>query len=358
MTNPPALTNPLARFDVTVNRKGVVFEANGDPREAEGVLNPAVARSRTGELLLYPRCVAPGNVSRIGIARGTDVGERVRFERLGYVVEPEAPYELRPESHGGMGCEDPRVTFIPVLDRYIMAYTAFGLAGPRIALAISEDAHRWDRLGLVDFNRYGLVAGDDKDAVFFPEPVTSPSGVRSLAFYHRPMLRLSTVDGHAAIPTLLDLPAEQRESTRIAYVPLDAVQRNTSNLLAPIESVIVIPPDGPWGHIKTGGGTPPVRIAEGWFSLYHGVDAIDVGGRYSLKYSAGIVVHDIDAPHLLRYRSPQPVMEPQTADELHGIVNNVVFPTGIDPRSSRTLDVYYGMADARIGCASLELPAV
>ena len=63
--------------------------------------------------------------------------------------------------------------------------------------------------------------GDDKDGVFFPEPVLSPSGVRSIAFYHRPMLRLSTIDGRGAIPTLLDLPPEERESTRIAYVPLD-----------------------------------------------------------------------------------------------------------------------------------------
>lgn len=349
------MTSALARFDVAVQRKGVVLQANGDPNEAEGVLNPACTRSRSGELLLYPRAVAPGNISRVGLLRGTVTEDRALFERLGYALEPEAPYELRPAGHGGMGCEDPRVTFIPVLDRYVMAYTAFGLAGPRIAFALSADGYRWERLGLADFATHGLHAGDDKDAAFFPEPVLSPAGVLSLAFYHRPMLRLSTVDGHAAIPTLLELPAEQRESTRIAYVPLDAVRRDLANLLVVHESVLVIPPDGPWGRVKTGAGTPPVRIAEGWFSLYHGVDALEVDGRFALTYSAGIVVHDIDSPHIVRFRSHSPVLRPQTPDEMHGIVNNVVFPTGIDQRDDRVLDVYYGMADAKVGRATLDL---
>jgi len=50
-----------------------------------------------------------------------------------------------------MGCEDPRVTFVPVLDRYLMAYTAFGTDGPRIAVAHSQDGYRWERLGLASF---------------------------------------------------------------------------------------------------------------------------------------------------------------------------------------------------------------
>ena len=34
------------------------------------------------------------------------------------------------------------------------------------------------------------------------------------------------------------------------------------------------------------------------------------------------------------------------------MVNNVVFPTAVDERGGG-LDVYYGMADSRIGCAHL-----
>lgn len=345
----------LPRFDATIVRKGVVLSPSGDPAEAEGVLNPASARTRDGRLVLYPRMVAEGNVSRVGICTASGEGDGLTFTRAGYALEPEMPYEVRPEKSGGYGCEDPRVTFIPVLDAYVMVYTAFGPLGPRITVALSHDALTWERLGQVDFSAPGLPHGDDKDGMFFPEPVISPSGVTSLAMYHRPMLRLSTVDGRAAIPTLLDLPPTDRESTRIAYIPLEPVLADRTNLLKVAESALVLPPDGVWGRIKTGGGTPPVRIAEGWLSLYHGVDAIEFDGRYTMCYSAGIVVHDAERPHRVLYRSHAPVMSPESADELHGIVSNVVFPTAIDVTDDRSFDVYYGMADARIGRFTLEL---
>ncbi|MFN2461074.1 MAG: glycosidase [Candidatus Velthaea sp.] len=346
----------LARFEANITRLGVVMTPDGSPNEVEGILNPAAARARDGTLVLYPRAVGAGNVSRVGIARGTANGDAVEFERHGYALEPQAEYERRPGKTGGMGCEDPRVTFVPVLERYVMAYTAFGLLGPRIAIAVSGDGYAWERLGLADFSAPGLPSGDDKDGAFFPEPVRSPAGVLSLAFYHRPMLRLSTLNGRAAVPTILDLPPEDRESTRIAYVPLEPVIADIRNILNVAESTLVLSPDGPWGRIKTGAGTPPVRIEEGWFSLYHGVDAVEAGGKYAMCYSAGIVVHDIDEPHKVLYRSHSPVMVPEGVDELHGIVSNVVFPTGIDVRADRTFDLYYGMADAKIGRARVDLP--
>jgi predicted GH43/DUF377 family glycosyl hydrolase len=345
----------LPRFDATLTRMGVVLSPDGDPGEIEGVLNPAGVRDRDGRFLLYPRCVAAGNVSRVGRAVAAAGNGIPDFTREGYALEPSAAYELRAEGSGGMGCEDPRVTFVPALDRFVMAYTAFGPQGPRVAFALSQDAYTWERLGLVDFADTGTPTGDDKDAAFFPEPVYSPAGVLSLAFYHRPMLKISTADGRNAIPAILERAPRDRESTRIAYVPLAAVQRDITKLLAPAESILVLAPDGPWGRIKTGGGTPPVRIEEGWLSLYHGVDALEVDGRYVMTYSAGFVVHDAERPHIIRYRSHAPVLVPEGRDELHGVVNNVVFPTAIDELGDRRYDVFYGMADARIGCVRIEL---
>ena len=346
----------LPRFDGTITRLGIVLSPDGSACEREGVLNPASATARDGTFLLYPRAVAEGNVSRVEICRGATAGADVRFERVGFALEPEAAYEVR-TAPGGMGCEDPRVTFIPALDRYVMAYTAFGPDGPRIAVALSEDGLHWERLGLVRFAE-GLHQGDDKDGVFFPEPVLSPNGVRSIAFYHRPMLRLSTMDGRGAIPTLLDLPPEERECTRIAYVPLEPVLADVRNLLDARESALAIVPDAPWCQVKTGAGTPPVRIAEGWFSIFHGVNARENGdGSYAMQYSAGLVVHDAERPHIVRYRSQHAVMVPEGVDETHGIVNNVVFPTAISERGPRDYDFYYGMADARIGRARLQLAA-
>jgi predicted GH43/DUF377 family glycosyl hydrolase len=200
-----------------------------------------------------------------------------------------------------------------------------------------------------------MPVGDDKDAVFFPEPVISPSGIKSLAFYHRPMLHISAVDGHAAIPTILEMDPEDRESIRIAYIPLDAALKDPLNLLVATESVKVLIPDGHWGRIKNGGGTPPVRTDQGWLSLFHGVDAVEHEGRITLCYSAGIVLHDLDQPHRVLYRSPEPVLSPDTVEERTGIVNNVVFPTGIDAKGNGVYDVYYGAADAKVARARMDV---
>ena len=348
----------LASLETQVTRLGIALESSGDASEIEGVLNPASARSREGTLLLYPRAVAAGNISRVGLLEGSGPPDHPVFRRLGFALEPEAPYELRTE-RGGLGCEDPRVTFVPALDAYVMCYTAYGRAGPRIAIALSEDGYAWTRLGLVTFAS-GLANGDDKDAAFFPEPVLSPRGVPSFAMYHRPMLHVSAVDGCAAIPIILDMPARERECMRIAYIPLEAALEDRANLLEVTESALVLEPAHDWGRIKNGGGTPPVRIDEGWLSLFHGVDGQfdNVGKCNGMRYCAGIVVHDLERPHIVRYSSPQPLFVPETVDERRGMINNVVFPTAIDVRPGakpREFDIYYGMADSRIGRIALAL---
>src|SRR5919108_1177808 len=123
-----------------LRRLGVVMEPDpADLREAEGVLNPAVARGPDGQLYLLPRLVAPGNYSRIGLARvvfdrhNTPVG----VERLGMALEPQEPYELNSKTGGGV--EDPRVTYLAEQGLYVMTYTAFGPDGARIAAAVSRD---------------------------------------------------------------------------------------------------------------------------------------------------------------------------------------------------------------------------
>jgi predicted GH43/DUF377 family glycosyl hydrolase len=54
------------------------------------------------------------------------------------------------------------------------------------------------------------------------------------------------------------------------------------------------------------------------------------------------------------------VLTPELHEEREGAVANVVFPTAIDRRDDigfpTRFDVYYGMADSRIGVARLDLP--
>src|SRR5476649_951252 len=177
--------------DFQLRRLGQVMEPEpGDPREAEGVLNPAAARGPDGQLYLFPRLVARGNHSRIGIARVlfNKAGDPAGVERLGIALEPEADYERRQDGTGG--CEDPRITFVEPLRRYVMTYTAHSPNGPRIALAISEDLFRWRRLGLATFRPYDGIefeGVDNKDDSVFHVAIPDPSGQLSMAILQRPL---------------------------------------------------------------------------------------------------------------------------------------------------------------------------
>ncbi|MGH2344979.1 MAG: glycosidase, partial [Chloroflexota bacterium] len=109
----------------TVERLGLLMApAPEDPREVEGVLNPAGVVGPDGHYYLFPRCVGAGNYSRIGVARvlRDDQGRPNGVERLGMALEPIEPYEMAGPGMGG--CEDPRVTYLACADLYVMAYTA------------------------------------------------------------------------------------------------------------------------------------------------------------------------------------------------------------------------------------------
>ncbi len=65
-------------------------------------------------------------------------------------------------------------------------------------------------------------------------------------------------------------------------------------------------------------------------------------------------------PRRIRYPSVEPVLVPESPEEMRGTVANVVFPAGIDRRDDLgtpdRYDIYYGMADSRIGAARLVVP--
>ena len=348
-----------------LQRLGMVMEPEpGNPQEIEGVLNPAVARAPDGELYLFPRLVARGNYSRIGIARVrfNEVGDPAGVERLGIALEPEADYERRPDDSGG--CEDPRITFVEPLRRYMMTYTAFSPQGPRIALAVSEDLFHWQRLGLATFAPYqGIEFNDvdDKDASLFPVAIPNPSGQPELAILHRPLFPGTRPEETACRPDPRELDLD-RESIWISYCPM-ALEPHEPNCLCRFTSHHRLAiPVSPWERLKIGGGSPPILTRHGWLIIYHGVGEMVELSRdvHSLCYSAGVMVLSKEHPQVIRYRSAEPALTPALPQERQGTVANVVFPTGIDRRddlgSPDRFDVYYGMADKRIGVARLDLP--
>jgi len=302
--------------------------------------------------------VAEGNYSRIGKARVVfRNGNPVGVERLGVAFEPEESWERNART---AGTEDPRITFLDELGLYLLAYSAYGPLGPRIALASSPDLERWERLGPVSFAyephlRADLNLYPNKDAVLFPERVRAPNGAPAFAMLHRPMWDLSWL-GVRAEPSLPAGLEDERPGIWVSFAGAEAIVRDVRALTRWDQHRLVALPEYGWEALRIGAGTAPLRTGDGWLVLHHGVSGRLVPGedlQPAVNYAAGAMLLDLDDVSRVVARSTIPLLEPKTDEEREGIVPNVVFPTAVDPRPDGTADVYYGMADSRIGAARL-----
>ena len=348
------------RIPYELERLGVVMR--GDPKDPYtewGVLNPASARRSDGTLLLFPRLVARGNVSRIGRAR-------VAVDRDGLPLGAElasivlAPDETWERHRAGGGVEDPRISRVDQLGLWVMAYTAYGPLGPRAALAVSADLDSWERLGPFTY-AYDAELGVDlnlcsnKDAAVFPDPVPGPDGELAIAVLHRPSWDLDSIrpgEGRPLPKGLLD----PRPGIWVSYVRLSEVHRGRAALTHLAQHRLVALPEQPWEILKIGAGTPPVRVPEGWLVIYHGVAGEllpELDHQPHLRYSAGVLLLDATDVTRVVARSEHPLLEPDAEEEREGIVPNVVFPTAIELNGHGGGIVFYGMADSRIGAARL-----
>ncbi len=331
----------------------------GNPAEAEGVLNPASGRDPEGNLWLFPRLVAAGNRSTIGVAKVVvEDGVPTHVERKGTALAPDRGWE-HGDDHGGV--EDPRLTWVPSLGMHVMTYVAYGPTGPRPALAVSSDLASWRRLGPILFDYVDELDTDlnlfpNKDVVVFPEVVPGPGGEPCYAILHRPMWELSFVRGHQTSP----LPAgttDDRASIWISYVPAAAAQADVRALTRPGGHRLVASPQFEWEELKVGAGPAPIRIPEGWLLIHHGVVGEINGDSFqpqqSVRYCAGAMILDAADPSRVLARTSAPLLAPETGAETDGTVANVVFPTAVEQIDGQYY-VFYGMADSRIGVARLD----
>ena len=98
-------------------------------------------------------------ISHLLAARSRDGATGWRFDQTPLIApEPEThPEEI-------WGCEDPRLTWLPELDQWASAYTAFSRGGPGVALALTRDFRTFERRGIV-------MQPEDKDAALLPRRI-------------------------------------------------------------------------------------------------------------------------------------------------------------------------------------------
>lgn len=236
------------------------------------------------------------SMSHLRLARSRD-GRHFRFDPQP-AIYPATPYET-------FGCEDPRITFID--GRYYITYTAVSDKGVCVALAVTDDFRRFERLGII-FPPY------QKDVVIFPEKVRGQYVCR-----HRPYMNEFN---DASIWT--------------AYSPdLFSWGRHC---------VTLTPTPGTWECGRVGAGIVPILTDEGWLEVYHGANE-------NHRYCLAAMLSEAENPERIISRSREPVLEPDEPIARDGIMNNVVFTDGAVVDPDGTMWLYYGAADRVIGGA-------
>ena len=187
-------------------------------------------------------------------------------------------------------------------------------------LAITKDFVHFRRLG-----RLTSSVLDDRDVILFPEKIKGKYWI-----LHRPKQYVGKEYG-------VDYPSIWLKSSD----DLLNWESQESHLL--MKGV-----PGTWEE-KIGGSTPPLRTAEGWLVLYHGVENGGLG-----YYRVGVVLLDIDNPLKIIAKSPGFIMEPEEDYEINGYYKGCVFPTG-NVIVNDMLYVYYGGADKYVGVATCNI---
>ena len=101
---------------------------------------------------------------------------------------------------------------------------------------------------------------------------------------------------------------------------------------------------GCWEQDKIGSSSPPLRTKEGWLMLYHGVRGFGLGSIYKL----GVCLLDLEKPWIVKGRSHEPILQPETNYVRNGDVMNVVFSCGWIDEPNGEIKIYYSGADTNI----------
>ncbi|RMF85677.1 MAG: glycosylase, partial [Planctomycetota bacterium] len=266
------------------------------PREEWELLDPRVVRHRRTGLVRLTF------TSHLRVVRCDASGWRVAEQ--GGRFEPVGEFE-------SFGVEDPRIVCVDGV--YWITYVAVSSHGPATALASTRDFETFERHGVI-------FPIENKDVVVFPERLDG-----AFAALHRPLGGTPFTRPEMWVSRSPDLLHWGRHAVVSA---------------------------GPGVELdRIGAGAPPLRVAGGWLEIYHAAAAPESPKQVG-RYHAAAMLLDARRPEHVIARSAAPLFAPEAAFERDGFVPDVVFPTGVIDRGRRWR-VYYGAADAFVGCVEL-----
>jgi predicted GH43/DUF377 family glycosyl hydrolase len=279
---------------------------------ANSVFNPGATLLHDGTTLLLCRVEDRRGLSHLCAARSANGVDGWEIDNQPTLMpDPEHfPEEL-------WGIEDPRITYIPEINKYAVVYTAFSSSGPGVALALTEDFHAFERYGMI-------MPPEDKDAALFPHRIGG-----HWVLSHRPV-------------------SGQGGNMWLSYSP-DLRHWGGHQIMLKARL------GGWWDANKIGLNSPPIETAKGWLVIYHGVRLNTAGSIYRL----GLALFDLHAPEICLKRSDEWIFGPEEPYERRGDVDNVVFPCGYTiAADGDTIRIYYGAADTSVALATGSVNAI
>jgi predicted GH43/DUF377 family glycosyl hydrolase len=283
-----------------------ILSRNDWPYPVNSVFNAGATLLPDGDTLLLCRVEDRRGLSHLCAARSVNGIDEWRIDPHPTLMPNPREY---PEEIWGI--EDPRITYVPELQQYAIAYTSFARGGPGVSLALTKD--------FKSFERYGVVMPpEDKDAALLPRKIGG-----FWALIHRPV---TTLGAHMWISYSPDLQHWGNHK-----VILQARR------------------GGWWDANKIGLCSPPIETQKGWLVLYHGVRQTASGSIYRL----GLALFDIDRPDICLQRGDSWMFGPEADYERTGDVRDVVFPCGQTVGTDGdTIHLYYGAADSCMAMAT------
>ena len=282
------------------------------PYPINSVFNAGAVRLEDGDTLLLCRVEDRRGISHLCAARSTNGID-------GWRIDPEPTLVANPREYPEeiWGIEDPRITYVPELEKYAVAYTSFARGGPGVSLALTKDFRSFERFGVI-------MPPEDKDAALLPRRING-----YWAMIHRPVTSLGAHMWISFSPDLRHWGSHK--------VILEARR------------------GGWWDANKIGLCSPPIETSKGWLTIYHGVRHTASGSIYRL----GLALFDLERPDVCLQRGESWMFGPEAPYERTGDVNDVVFPCGqtIDADGDG-LNLYYGAADSCIALATGSISAL
>jgi len=276
------------------------------PYPINSVFNAGAVRLADGETLLLCRVEDRTGLSHLCAARSANGID-------GWRIDPEPTLKGNPRDYPEeiWGIEDPRITYVPELEQYAIAYTSFARGGPGVSLALTKDFQSFERFGVI-------MPPEDKDAALLPRRING-----YWAMIHRPVTSLGAHMWISFSPDLRHWGSHK--------IILEARR------------------GGWWDANKIGLCSPPIETSQGWLMIYHGVRQTASGCIYRL----GLALFDLDRPDVCLQRGDSWMFGPEAPYERGGDVSDVVFPCGqtigVD---GDTIRLYYGAADSCMAMAT------